>query len=250
MKNKVIRYLIVVFSVIAILVALMRIFTFNKKLDTYLALGDYLSVSGDLKGEQITSFSSLLGEYFIGEEKVNNFNDDYTMSNVDSSMLLEMIVKDAYNGSDTGLMSLIKDSKYITISVGMNDILGYLRFDSNKEEVIYDKEFVKRKLEIMQQNYYEIVEEIKDINEGASVYLIGYYCPFLWVEEEKVDGVKEVFEMLNDSIREVSELMSVYYVDISEVSKEENMFSKYQIYLNQIGQEYVFSVMRNNYFSE
>ena len=43
--------------------------------------------------------------------------------------------------------------------------------------------------------------------------------------------------------------MDVYYVDISEVSKEENMFSKYQVYLNELGHEYIFSVFRNNYFN-
>jgi hypothetical protein len=100
----------------------------------------------------------------------------------------------------------------------------------------------------MKQNYYEIVEEIKELNEGVSVYLVSYYYPFSWVDDENKEDVNEIFCLLNESIREVGELMSVYYVDISEVSKEENMYSKYQIYLNQMGHEYVFSVLKNNYF--
>ena len=248
MKNKWIRYLIVVFGVLAILFALVKVLTPSKKVNTYLAIGDYLSVSGELSGKEINSFSSMLGDYLIAGNFVETSNYNYSRSNVDSSMLLEMICKDAYSGNDKGLVSLIKDSKYITISVGMNDILQYIRFDSNNQRVEYDKEYIKRKLEIMQQNYYEIIEEIKDLNEGVSVYLVSYYTPFNWVDEENKDSVNEVFNMLNDSIREVSELMSVYYVDISEVSKEENMFSKYQIYLNQMGHEYVFSVFKNNYF--
>lgn len=248
MKNKIIRYLIVVFSIIAILFALMKLLKVNKKLDTYVALGDYLSVSGSVKGEDVTSFTSLLGEYFVSNNLVSKVNDSYTKSSITSEMLLEMINKDAYNENSEGLLSLIKDSKYVTISVGMNDILQYLRFDSNRQELIYDKEIVDRKLEIMKQNYCEIIEEIKNINENINVYLVSYYYPFEWVNEDNKIEVNEVFNKLNSSIKEVSEVTNVHYVDISEVSKEENMFNKYQIYLNQSGQDNVFDIIKNNYF--
>ena len=249
MKKKLVRYLIVVFSVVAMIVAIVKLVSDNKKCNTYLALGDYLSVSGSLKGERIDSFSTMLGDYLVKSDLVSSVNNSYTSSSINSELLLEMICKDAYSGNDTGLVSVIKDSKYITISVGMNDILQYLRFDSNKQEIVYDKEYIKRKLEIMKQNYYEIVENIKEINADVSIYLMSYYCPFTWVNEDNIDSVKEVFDLLNDSIKEVSELMDVYYVDISEVSKEENMFGKYQVYLNELGHEYIFSVFRNNYFN-
>lgn len=249
MKNRLYRYLIIVISVIAILFALIKVLSPSKKANTYLAIGDYLSVSGNLNGENINSFSNMLGDYLIRSKEVEVSNYNYVKSTLDSGTLLEMICKDAYSGNDGGLVSSIKNSKHISISVGMNDILQYIRFDSSNQHVEYDKEYIKRKLEIFKQNYYEIIEEIKELNDGVSVYLVGYYYPFSWVDEENKERVNEVFKMLNDSIKEVSEVTSVYYVDISEVSKEENMFSKYQIYLNQIGHEYVFSVFKNNYFN-
>ncbi len=244
MKSKIIRYFIVIFSIVAILLALVKVFDSNKKLNTYLAIGDYLSVSGNLRGERITSFSDMLGEYFVSNEIVGNVNTNYTASSIDSFALLEMISKDSYSGKDSGLASLIKDSKYITISVGMNDIIEYIRFDSNNQKMIYDKEFIKRKLEIMKQNYYEIIEEIKEINSEASVLLVGYYCPFNWVDSDNLESVNEVFDLLNNSVKQVSELMNVSYVDISSVGVEENMYSRGQIYLNQEGQEVVFYVLK------
>ena len=89
----------------------------------------------------------------------------------------------------------------------------------------------------MKQNYLEIVEEIKDLNEGVSVYLVGYYSPF--------EYGKEVFEMLNDAVKEVSELTETCYVDISSVSEQSNLYDERQIYLNNEGQESVFSVFKN-----
>ena len=249
MNKKIIRYLIVVVCVISILFTLFKVLSTTKKIDTYLAIGDYLSVSGNLKGETINSFSSLLGDYLLEKEEIEVSNYSYAKSSVDSATLLEMICKGAYSGEDDGLVSLIKDSKYITISVGMNDILNYIRFDSNNQKMEYDKEYIKRKLEILQQNYFEIIEEIKDLNEGVSVYLVGYYCPFTWVSEDNKENVFEVFDMLNNSIKEVSEITSVHYVDISEVSKNENMFDKHQIYLNQMGQNNVFNIFKDSYFN-
>ena len=240
MKNKLIRYLIVVFCIMAILFALVKVLTPSKKVNTYLAIGDYLSVSGDLKGESITSFTNLLGDYLVDNKLVENVNYSYSSSGIDSSKLLEMINKDAYLSNGDNLIKQIENSKYITISVGMNDILQYIRFDSNNKEIIYDKEFIKRKLEVMKQNYYESVEEIKNINDEVSVYLIGYYCPFATEE----DDFSEVFNMLNDSIRQVSELMSVNYVDISSVNKKENMVYENEIYLNSLGHELVFASIR------
>ena len=128
-----------------------------------------------------------------------------------------------------------------------NDIIDYIRFDSSKQKVIYDEKFIKRKLEIMKQNYYEIVEQIKDINEKSKVYLVGYYFPYDWVDEEYKEEVNKVFLMLNECIKDVSVISDAYYVDISEVSKEEYMFSKNQIYLNQSGHEYVFSVFKEGH---
>ena len=91
-------------------------------------------------------------------------------------------------------------------------------------------------------------ETIKEINDRSKIYLVSCYYPYSWVDGEYERDVNEVFALLNDSIRDISEASEVYYVDISEVSKEEYLFDKYQIYLNQMGHEYVFSVFRNNYF--
>ena len=248
MKSKLIRYLIVVFCVISILFALVKVLIPTKKINTYLALGDYLSVSGILKGEEVHSFSTMLGEYLVNGDLVEVINDNYTYSNIDSASLLEMICKDSYSGEDEGLTSLIKESKYITISVGMNDILQYIRFDSTNQNMEYDKDYILRKLEIFKQNYYEIIDEIKELNEEVSVYLIGYYCPFDWVDEENKSNVNQIFYMLNSAIKDVSEITDVCYVDISDVGKEENMFNKHQIYLNQQGQDSVFSILKEQIF--
>ena len=89
----------------------------------------------------------MLGNYLLDYNFVEVSNYNYTQSDIDSSTLLEMICRDAYSGNDGGLVSLIRESKYITISIGMNDVLQYIRFDSSNQNVEFDKDYIKRKLE-------------------------------------------------------------------------------------------------------
>ena len=67
--------------------------------------------------------------------------------------------------------------------------------------------------------------------------------------EDKENDVNEVFSILNNSIKEISEITNVNYVDISEIGREENLYSKQQIYLNNTGQECVFEVFKEIYFN-
>lgn len=242
MKNKIVRCLIVVLGIIAILFALFKVLVPDKKLNTYLAIGDYLSVSGNLRGEEIVSFSSLLGDYFIENKYVSDFNDKYVSASVDSYMLLEMISKDANCGDGSSLVSSIKISKYITVSVGINDILKYIRYDSNNRKMIYDKETIKRKLEIMKQNYYEIIEGIKDLNNDVNVYLVGYYCPY--------EEGREVFDLLNESIKDVGDVTGVNFVDIGSVIENDCFVKNDDVYLNNKGHERVFDLLKQSYLHE
>lgn len=247
MKGKAFRYGLLLLCVVAILFALYKVLFVKEKRDTYLALGDYLSVSGKIDDEEIKSFSSLLGDYFIDSELIKNVNSNYVSPLYDSEMLLEMISRNAYSGKDDGLVEAIKRSEYITVSVGMNDIIDYIRYDSSQKKVIYDRNFIKRKIEIMKQNYYEIVDELQELNDKSKVYLVGYYYPYCYEDEVCKKDVSEVFGLLNESIKDVSVASNVYYVDISEVGKQDYMYNKNQIYLNQLGHEYVFSVFKSKY---
>ena len=81
----------VIVCIVSILFALFKVLNPSRKIDAYLAIGDYLSVSGNLKGENINSFSSLLGDYLLQKEEIAVSNYSYAKSSIDSATLLEMI---------------------------------------------------------------------------------------------------------------------------------------------------------------
>ena len=110
MKGKVARYFIVVLCVIAILFGLYKVLFINTKLDTYLALGDYLRVSGNLKGEEIISFSTLLGDYLTKDNLVSNVNKVFEESGLSAKVTRRASQDDCRRSIYLYIVTYIRDT--------------------------------------------------------------------------------------------------------------------------------------------
>ena len=201
----------------------------------YLAIGDYVSNDVVIDDVLIEGFANKVGDSLKVNKIVNEFNLGYIKNNVTSKKLLEMIEKDSYLKKEDGLVSLIKKSKYITITLGFNDLLNYIKYDSNKDKLIYDKEIISNKIEVFKHNYYKIVEEIKDINENAKVILVGCYCIY---------GDNDLEGLINKNIKEVAIETNQHYVDVSKI-KDKCMYMENELYLTNKGQEKIYQLVIN-----
>ena len=195
----------------------------------YLAMGDYVSNKQVLGDEQVNSFSSLLGDYLVENKLVNEVNSSYLKNNMNSKTLLEMIEKDSYKIENSSLSKLIKNSRYITISLGINDVIKQVKYDSYNDKLIYDKDIIDNKIDIFKHNYHAILEEIKDINKNAKVILVGNY---------KIYNDEYLSDKINDAIKEVA-LCGAYYVDLSDLDRY--VLNENEIYLTNKGQEIVYN---------
>ena len=170
-KIKLIGCLFVVFTLI------LGIGLLRKKDDYcyYLAMGDYISHSQVIDGNNIHSFSEMLGEYLLENNKVKEVNGGYLKNNMTSKSLLEMIEKDTYKIDNSNLSKIIKNSKYITISLGINDVINQIKYDSLTDKLMYDEDIISNKIDIFKHNYRQILEDLKDLNKDATILLVGSY---------------------------------------------------------------------------
>lgn len=220
---------ILVISVIFVLVIGISVFIKKDDYNYYLVMGDYISNNQKIEGEEVESFSSIVSSYLKEEKLVSESNVEYLKNNMTSKKLLEMIEANSYKEDNEDLVSLIKKSKYITITLGINDILNQIKYDSYSKKLIYDKEIIVNKIEIFKHNYHQIIQEIKDINKDAKVILVGNYVLY---SDEELSG------LVNDATIEVSRECDVYYVDISDI-RDKYMYQDNELYLNNLGQEEV-----------
>jgi lysophospholipase L1-like esterase len=195
----------------------------------YLSLGDYVSNYVMVDDVKVESFTDMVGDYLINEDKVAEHKSDYVSNNMTSKKLLEMIEGNVYNNEGSGLVDEIKKSKYVTITLGINDVLNYIKYDSISDKLIYDEEILKEKINVFKHNYYNIVNEIKDINKESNVMLVGTYSIY---------GDNVVSNLLNDAIKDVSINYNCHFIDVSDIG-DNYLYTSNKLYLNGMGQEVI-----------
>ena len=145
----------------------------------------------------------------------NNINLDTSFSNqnLTSDLLLEYLDYNAENlKTKTKINNLIKKSKLIYISVGMNDLLEYVSLDNGT--LTYSSSLLTQKLALLQYNVHEIISSILAIKEVEISYLSLYYLNDL--------AFDELIKEYNEDIKDILDGMNVNFININEVIKIEN----------------------------
>ena len=116
----------IVLSIVLVVVLILGVVTLIKKKDYsyYLVMGDYVSNKQIIGEKQINSFSSFVGDFLKEENMINEVNTQYLKNNMTSKKMLEMIENETYKKDSKDLETLIKKSKYISITLGINDIIN------------------------------------------------------------------------------------------------------------------------------
>ena len=142
-----------------------------------------------------------------------NFDTSFSNQNLTSELLLEYLDYNAENlKTKTKINNLIKKSKLIYISVGMNDLLEYVSLDNGT--LTYSSSLLTQKLALLQYNVHEIISSIHAIKEVEISYLSLYY-----LNDSSFD---ELIKEYNEDIKDILEGMNVNFIDINEVVEIEN----------------------------
>ncbi len=238
MIKKLANLLLVFVIIVGIVFGCSKINRGNDNNSMYLAMGDFLLMSKP-------SYADYVFEE-LKNEGVKEYNDLVKRSSLDSSSLLRFLEVKATiikENESAKISDLIKKSKYITIQVGLVDFLANIRFSVAEEKFYYNVEIIEREVAQIQGNIYNIVNEIKEINSKANIYVLGYYFPYPNIKQnEKAIGL-ELYGQLNASLRLGSYDAGANFIDISELSSEEYLPSKETTLLNDEGQKKLASII-------
>lgn len=242
MIKKIVNLFLVIGVITGIIFGCGKINQGKKESSMYLAMGDFLLMSSPSYGDYV--FEGLKNE------GVKEYSDLVKRSSLDSSSLLRFLEVRATiikENESAKISDLIKKSKYITIQVGLVDFLANIRFNKSEEKFYYNVEVIEREVSQIQENIYNIVNEIKEINNKANIYVLGYYFPYPSIKEsEKAIGL-ELYGQLNSALRLGSYDAGATFVDISELSSEEYLSNKNTMVLNDLGQEKIASIVLSTF---
>ena len=182
--------------IIALLIALL----FMKKEDKQiLLLGDNKDISYCLK--------ELAHDYKI--------NDSLSLKTMKSKELLYYVSSNAYLNNENKKISinqLIKESKYVVISIGINDLLSKLILNKYESKLTYDIDNISLMLSLFEQNLFNIIEHILLVNESCKIIVTTYDDPFYLVNKQ--DEIHTILNKLNLTLISVCNFFEQHYVEI------------------------------------
>lgn len=173
----------------------------------YTAVGDSLT-EGVGDATQNGGFVSLVADslqegYSLSSVEVDN----YGVAGERSDQILQRIKEDDQTQSD------IASSDVITLTAGGNDIMKVIK--KNIFGLTVDS--FERPLEKYQENITEIMNEIRSLNENATIYMLGVYNPF-YVNFPEIEDMQTIIENWDEGTQEIiGKEDNAYFVPINEV---------------------------------
>ena len=182
--------------IIALLIALLFIKKEDKQI---LLLGDNKDISYCLK--------ELAYDYKI--------NSSLSLKTMKSKELLYYVSSNAYLNNENKKISinqLIKESKYVVISIGINDLLSKLILNKYESKLTYDIDNIYLMLSLFEQNLFNIIEHILLVNESCKIIVTTYDDPFYLVNKQ--DEIHTILNKLNLTLISVCNFFEQHYVEI------------------------------------
>lgn len=191
----------------------------HQQLD-YLALGDSLAV-GVIEDNTVgNGYADLLAAILEKENLLNSFNKGFSHSGYKTTDILEDLQEDIVKpsipeGKTESITAAIKEAEVITISVGANDVLSHLERGENGE-FIFNIEQVVSAIQEMGKNLNEVLLNIRQLNEDAQVFVMGYYNPYPTEKNYALQFNYLVSEM-DKAVDKIAASHKMHFVKVSHI---------------------------------
>lgn len=173
-------------------------------------------------------YTLLLGDFsnnFISEMK-ENFNGDvnnyFARKDMQSGELFKIVDSNASyydNKTQYPFFGVTEKAKNIVINFGLSDFVPSMKIDESKKILEYDKDLFDHQLEIFQYHAYHIVEDVKEINSKANIFLLSAYSKYTFEKPEQLlfnSLVKEV----NTELVKIASEHKVTYISLVDINDE------------------------------
>lgn len=172
----------------------------------YVAIGDSLTEGvGDStnQGGFVSLLAQDLGATYNLEVNFKNFG----VSGNTSQQILNRLK------SQSEIKKQVKNSRFVTLTVGGNDILSVLR----KDFTTIDEEAFKKANNTYIANLKSIIGSVRNEKRDIPIYILGVYNPF-YLNFPEITKIQDIIDDWNDSTDTLTKTyQSVYFVPINQL---------------------------------
>lgn len=178
---------------------------------TYTDIGDSLSIGIDSYGKKTYSYSNYVKEYLKDTNKLKNYYNQYSLKEMTIEKLHYALLtneKVKVDNKNKNIKQILHETDYLTISVGLNDIL-------EKVEEPNDLKELNKTMKKIEKSFNMFIKELRKIY-NRDIYIIGYYK-----QNINNKNYNKYIEKLNDIYKKNKE---VIYISTDIISENKSVF--------------------------
>lgn len=205
--------------IILLLLSLSVFFVYNltdKKIITYTILGDSFSKGENSYGGYTYGYEDYVLEYLKKKNQVD-FIDLYTNKNENINTLYSNFVeneREVINGKSYNIKKILTESKIVTISIGLNDIIYEYNVNKNVLNLQYKED---KTINYIYKNFKKLMNSILKYSTN-NLYIIGY--------PERNDKYKSLIKKLNIKYKNYCKKEKINFIDTNKILNNEAYFDK------------------------
>ncbi|WP_161568253.1 S-layer homology domain-containing protein [Anaerobacillus alkaliphilus] len=173
----------------------------------FVALGDSYAAGTLYDLSAGKGYNDVIAGYLEAQGKLASYTKDFAKNGAKTTDVLLQL-------KDEKVMAAIKNSNFVTLSIGGNDVLNLVSIDKATGNVNVDFTKVPAALEEMGKQLAQIVVGIKTISPEADVYVFGYPFAFPHAEGTLQKMLAEATNALNTTIKLAVQQTGATYIDI------------------------------------
>jgi len=226
----------------------------------YLAIGDSLAAGINDQGQLGRGYADFFAEALHKNGDLKSYNKGFSYPGYKTTDILkdfkenpskQIVNLNGFQDEQITIKKAIEEADILTISIGANDVLSYLKLDPSTNQFQFSYSEIMAGIQAMATNYDAILKNIRTINPDIEIFAMGYYNPFPHLVEYETQ-LSLLVRMLDNTVRSVVTANNGHYVEVAgEIAKDNksNLPNPNNIHPSEQGYQVVADAFSNVYYA-
>ena len=177
--------------------------------EVYIALGDSLAAGQTPYSQIDAGYTDYIAMQLESNGKLAHFSKELTFPGYRVGNVIETVQSEK-------AASLLSEATLITLSAGANNLLPLITHNPQQGTLAFSQLNANFALNEVRTQMGDLLSIINEKAPKATVYVLGYYFPYVSVHKEQADGAVEAVQLLNSILKQETEAAGHIFVDVYE----------------------------------
>lgn len=211
--------------------------------EVYIALGDSLAAGQTPYSQIDAGYTDYIALQLVRHGKLAHFSKELTFPGYRIGDVMETVQSEK-------ALPLLTEATLITLSAGANNLLPLITHNPQQGTIAFNQLNANFALNEVRTQMKELLSLISEKAPKATVYVLGYYFPYVSVHKEQEEGAVEAMQLLNAILKQETEEAGHIFVDVYEAfDQHRNMYlpNVQDVHPNQLGYRIMANEMLRSY---